>query len=122
MPTNRRPIRRVPKEPLSAFQIAYLLDQELPPPTDDDRWWAVCAATQSRPGKAWFERTDNCCSAIILWRRYKRELLPEWCRLHGRRRNPLEDGKQPPQALASLRTALDAGRIEEPMNAHSSGR
>jgi hypothetical protein len=110
MPTNRRPIRRPPKEPLSPAQTAYLLDLEMPPLTDDDRWWAVCAATENRPWKAWFEKTDNCCSAIILWRRYKRELLPEWRRLHGRRRNPLEVGEQPPRALASLWAALDAGR------------
>jgi hypothetical protein len=104
MPTNRKPIRRPPKEPLSAFQIAYLLDQEeLPPPTDDDRWWLICAATQTNPGKAWFFGDGgNCCSAIVLWQRYRKELLPRWRELHGRRKHPLERGEQPQVARLAL--------------------
>jgi hypothetical protein len=122
MPTTRKRLARAPVEDLSQAQVCYLLDQPLPPLTPDDRWWAVVAATENRPHKAWYGGPDNCCSAIVLWARYRTELLSEWRPLHGRRRNPLEVGKQPPVALASLRAALNDGRVEEPMNAHSSGR
>jgi hypothetical protein len=100
-------------------QRAYLLDQELPPLDEwrtgvpaGDVWWLICAARQTDPRKAWYDHptAGTCCSAIVLWARYREDLLPEWRRLHGRRRNPLERGQFPPLAERSARARLGEHR------------
>jgi hypothetical protein len=89
LPTNRVRRRREVHEPLSEYQRAVLLAlAELPPETPEDTWWRINAAGQTNPHKAWYNnpRAGNCVSAIVLWARFRDELLPEWRRLHGRRR------------------------------------
>jgi hypothetical protein len=87
VPTNRTRRRREIHPPLSAYQRAVLLElPELPPETPADTWWRINAAAQTNPSRAWYRGVGNCCSAILLWARHRDELLPEWRRLHGRRR------------------------------------
>lgn len=119
--TNRTRVRRPLREPLSAVQRAYLLDQELPPLTEwrcgvagGDVWWLIVAAHQTDPAKAWYDnpKTGTCCSAIVLWARYRAALLPKWRRLHGRRRHPLERGQLPAVAERSAQARLAEYRAD----------
>jgi hypothetical protein len=81
MPTVRHAKPRSRYAELSEYQLAYLLNRDLPEPSDDDRWWELTEADCDDPGAGRHGR-----SASALWRANEATLLPVFVADHPGRR------------------------------------
>jgi hypothetical protein len=77
MPTVRTRRRRNRVEGLTPFQLAFLLDRELPEPSSGDEWWRIVESGCDRPGSAY-----QSSSAGGLWRQYCEYLMVMWLQDH----------------------------------------
>jgi hypothetical protein len=73
MPTVRHAKPRNRYAGISDYQLAYLLDRELPEPTADDEWWELTEADCDDPAASWHGR-----SAGMLWRAHEQAFLSMW--------------------------------------------
>jgi hypothetical protein len=73
MPTNITRIRRQAVPRLTRYQLADLLDRELPAPSDEDTFWRYCQRNAGREDGAWEPWSARC-----LWVENEAELLQEW--------------------------------------------
>jgi hypothetical protein len=73
MPTVRHAKPRGRFVELTDYQLAMLLDQELPEPTPEDQWWWIAQAGADQPTKAW-----HGLSLSMLWRVNEPTLLSMW--------------------------------------------